>query len=98
MVNRWPQCAPLHDAVGTKLVDLDTSITGTEFGIPTGVILTDEIEHIGLELAPHILHPRIGWEPAQRARKSRHQHDFIFCFWNLATLDIDSTVHDAQGI
>ena len=42
--------APLHDAVGAQLVDLDAAIAGPEFDIPARVILADEIEHIGLEL------------------------------------------------
>ena len=56
--------APLHDAVGAQLVDLDAAIAGPEFDIPARVILADEIEYVGLELVAHILDPRIGREPA----------------------------------
>ena len=49
--------APLHDAVGAQLVDLDAAIAGPKFDIPARVILADEIEYIGLDLVAHILDP-----------------------------------------
>ena len=49
--------APLHDAVGAQLVDLDAAVAGPKFDIPARVILADEIEHIGLELVAHIFNP-----------------------------------------
>jgi hypothetical protein len=48
---------PLHDTIGTQLIDLDTTIAGPELDVPARVILTDKIEHIGLELVAHILNP-----------------------------------------
>src|SRR6185295_7691035 len=71
---------PLHDAIGAQLVDFDAAIARPKFDIPPRMIFADEVEHIALEFGAHILNPRIGREPAERTGKSRHQHDFIFCF------------------
>lgn len=49
--------APLHNAVSAQLVNLDAAVAGPEFDIPARVILTDEIEYIGLDLVAHILDP-----------------------------------------
>ena len=55
---------PLHDAVGAQFVDLDAAIAGSEFDIPAGMILANEVQYIALDLVAHILNPRIGWESA----------------------------------
>src|SRR5918994_1859853 len=50
----------LHDAVGPKLVHLDAAVAGTEVHVPAGMILADEVEHVGLDLGPHVLYPCIS--------------------------------------
>jgi hypothetical protein len=89
---------PLHHAVRSEFIHFDAAVAGSKFDVPARMIFADEIQDIRLDLIGHILHPGIGGKPAERARKARHEHDFVGCVWNFATLDIDSPVHYTQRI
>src|SRR5574341_1937981 len=75
-------------AVGAEFVDLDAPVAGPELGIPTRMILPDEVEHMLLDLLVQIFDPGVGRKTAERTGEPGHQHDCVLDLRNFPAVDL----------